>query len=67
MQELSFIAKMCYLLYRPSNKIADLSYIVTLEDYGLVKMHEVLVSDSSRVNEYVSFQVEKESIPLEII
>ncbi|KAL7988832.1 hypothetical protein Chor_007751 [Crotalus horridus] len=33
---------------RPSNKIADLSYIVTLEDYGLVKMHEVLVSDSSR-------------------
>ncbi|XP_062985553.1 centrosomal protein of 120 kDa [Elgaria multicarinata webbii] len=32
----------------PSNKIADLSYTVTLEDYGLVKMHEVLVSDSSR-------------------
>ncbi|XP_063151353.1 centrosomal protein of 120 kDa [Candoia aspera] len=32
----------------PSNKIADLSYIVTLEDYGLVKMHEVLVSDSSQ-------------------
>ncbi|XP_042310042.1 centrosomal protein of 120 kDa isoform X1 [Sceloporus undulatus] len=31
----------------PSNKIADLSYTVTLEDYGLVKMHEVLVSDSS--------------------
>ncbi|XP_070791797.1 centrosomal protein of 120 kDa isoform X2 [Pituophis catenifer annectens] len=41
----------------PSNKIADLSYIVTLEDYGLVKMHEVLVSDSSRVNEHVSFQL----------
>ncbi|XP_054843494.1 centrosomal protein of 120 kDa [Eublepharis macularius] len=32
----------------PSNKIADLSYTVTVEDYGLVKMHEVLVSDSSR-------------------
>ncbi|XP_062828214.1 centrosomal protein of 120 kDa isoform X2 [Anolis carolinensis] len=31
----------------PSNKIADLSYTVTLEDYGLVKMHEVLVSESS--------------------
>ncbi|KAJ6669691.1 hypothetical protein lerEdw1_000240 [Lerista edwardsae] len=31
-----------------SNKIADLSYTVTLEDYGLVKVHEVLVSDSSR-------------------
>ncbi|ETE61854.1 Centrosomal protein, partial [Ophiophagus hannah] len=33
---------------QPSNKIADLSYIVTLEDFGLVKMHEVLVSDSAR-------------------
>ncbi|XP_053156253.1 centrosomal protein of 120 kDa isoform X2 [Hemicordylus capensis] len=32
----------------PSNKIADLSYTVTLEDYGLVKMHEVLVSDSAQ-------------------
>uniref|UniRef100_A0ABM5FSZ3 Centrosomal protein of 120 kDa isoform X1 n=1 Tax=Pogona vitticeps TaxID=103695 RepID=A0ABM5FSZ3_9SAUR len=31
----------------PSNKIADLSYTVTLEDYGVVKMHEVVVSDSS--------------------
>ncbi|XP_066472836.1 centrosomal protein of 120 kDa isoform X2 [Tiliqua scincoides] len=31
-----------------SSKIADLSYTVTLEDYGLVKMHEVLVTDSSR-------------------
>ncbi|XP_074923275.1 centrosomal protein of 120 kDa isoform X2 [Chelonoidis abingdonii] len=33
-----------------NNKIAELSYTVTLEDYGLVKMHEVLVSDSSQVN-----------------
>ncbi|XP_060091512.1 centrosomal protein of 120 kDa [Heteronotia binoei] len=32
----------------PSNKIAELSYTMTLEDYGLVKMHEVLVSDSSQ-------------------
>ncbi|XP_044302498.1 centrosomal protein of 120 kDa isoform X1 [Varanus komodoensis] len=32
----------------PSNKIADLSYTVTLEDYGLLKIHEVLVSDSSQ-------------------
>ncbi|XP_067424813.1 centrosomal protein of 120 kDa isoform X2 [Emydura macquarii macquarii] len=31
-----------------NNKIAELSYTVTLEDYGLVKMHEVLVSDSSQ-------------------
>lgn len=36
--------------YRPSNKIADLSYTVTVEDYGLVKMHEVVVSDSSHVS-----------------
>ncbi|CAM4672100.1 centrosomal protein of 120 kDa isoform X1 [Lepidochelys kempii] len=31
-----------------NNRIAELSYTVTLEDYGLVKMHEVLVSDSSQ-------------------
>lgn len=30
------------------NRIAELSYAITLEDYGLVKMHEVLVSDSSQ-------------------
>ncbi|NWX46358.1 CE120 protein, partial [Steatornis caripensis] len=30
------------------NRIAELSYAVTLEDYGLVKMQEVLVSDSSQ-------------------
>lgn len=44
---------------RTSSKIADLSYTVTLEDYGLVKVHEVLVSDSSRVNENASFQRER--------
>ncbi|XP_006130162.1 centrosomal protein of 120 kDa isoform X1 [Pelodiscus sinensis] len=31
-----------------NSRIAELSYSVTLEDYGLVKMHEVLVSDSSQ-------------------
>ncbi|XP_062942881.1 centrosomal protein of 120 kDa isoform X3 [Cynocephalus volans] len=29
-----------------NNRIADLSYTVTLEDYGLVKMREIFVSDS---------------------
>ncbi|NWY68362.1 CE120 protein, partial [Erithacus rubecula] len=30
------------------NRIAELSYVITLEDYGLVKVQEVLVSDSSQ-------------------
>ncbi|NXF37865.1 CE120 protein, partial [Nyctibius bracteatus] len=30
------------------NRIAELSYTIALEDYGLVKMQEVLVSDSSQ-------------------
>ncbi|KAM4639301.1 centrosomal protein of 120 kDa isoform 4-T4 [Amazona ochrocephala] len=30
------------------SRIADLSYAITLEDHGLVKMQEVLVSDSSQ-------------------
>ncbi|NWS75495.1 CE120 protein, partial [Crotophaga sulcirostris] len=30
------------------NRIAELSYAVTLEDYGLVKVQEILVSDSSQ-------------------
>ncbi|XP_010157510.1 PREDICTED: centrosomal protein of 120 kDa [Eurypyga helias] len=30
------------------NKIAELSYAITLEDYGLVKMQEILLSDSSQ-------------------
>ncbi|NXX47223.1 CE120 protein, partial [Tricholaema leucomelas] len=30
------------------NKVAELSYTITLEDYGLVKIQEVLVSDSSQ-------------------
>ncbi|NXN28113.1 CE120 protein, partial [Nycticryphes semicollaris] len=32
----------------PGNRIAELSYAITLEDYGLLKMQEVLVSDSSQ-------------------
>ncbi|NXJ84437.1 CE120 protein, partial [Trogon melanurus] len=32
----------------PGNVIAELSYAITLEDYGLVKTQEVLVSDSSQ-------------------
>lgn len=35
---------------RSNNRIMDLSYTVTLEDYGLVKMREILVSDSSQVS-----------------
>ncbi|NXU57883.1 CE120 protein, partial [Turnix velox] len=31
-----------------SNRIAELSYTITLEDYGCVKMQEILVSDSSQ-------------------
>ncbi|XP_071436231.1 centrosomal protein of 120 kDa isoform X2 [Pithys albifrons albifrons] len=30
------------------NRIAELSYVTTLEDYGLVKVQEVMVSDSSQ-------------------
>ncbi|XP_009081090.1 PREDICTED: centrosomal protein of 120 kDa, partial [Acanthisitta chloris] len=30
------------------NRIAELSYAITLEDYGLVKVQEVMVSDSSQ-------------------
>ncbi|XP_076994921.1 centrosomal protein of 120 kDa isoform X4 [Tamandua tetradactyla] len=31
-----------------NNRIVDLSYTMTLEDYGLVKMREIFVSDSSQ-------------------
>ncbi|XP_045890052.1 centrosomal protein of 120 kDa-like [Micropterus dolomieu] len=33
--------------HRPAEKVAELSYVATLEDLGLVKAREVLVSDSS--------------------
>uniref|UniRef100_A0A8C4H5A1 Centrosomal protein 120 n=1 Tax=Dicentrarchus labrax TaxID=13489 RepID=A0A8C4H5A1_DICLA len=32
--------------HRPSEKVAELSYVATLEDLGLVKAREVIVSDS---------------------
>ncbi|XP_053329933.1 centrosomal protein of 120 kDa [Spea bombifrons] len=31
-----------------SNKVAELSYVITLEDHGLVKVREVVVSESSQ-------------------
>ncbi|XP_006167535.1 centrosomal protein of 120 kDa isoform X2 [Tupaia chinensis] len=31
-----------------NNRIVDLSYTMTLEDHGLVKMHEIFVSESSQ-------------------
>ncbi|XP_078107637.1 centrosomal protein of 120 kDa [Sander vitreus] len=34
--------------HRPSGKVAELSYVATLEDLGLVKAREVIVSDSSQ-------------------
>lgn len=40
----------CCFICRSNNRIVDLSYTITLEDYGLVKMREVFVSDSSQVN-----------------
>ncbi|KAJ7425430.1 centrosomal protein of 120 kDa [Pitangus sulphuratus] len=35
-------------ILRSGNRIAELSYATTLEDYGLVKVQEVMVSDSSQ-------------------
>ncbi|XP_062237259.1 centrosomal protein of 120 kDa isoform X2 [Platichthys flesus] len=35
--------------HRPSEKVAELSYLATLEDLGLVKAREVLLSDSSQI------------------
>ncbi|KAM6222568.1 centrosomal protein of 120 kDa [Rhynchocyon petersi] len=32
-----------------NNRIVDLSYTITLEDYGLVKMREIFISESSQV------------------
>ncbi|XP_076588019.1 centrosomal protein of 120 kDa isoform X1 [Chaetodon auriga] len=34
--------------HRPSEKVAELSYVATLDDLGLVKAREVIVSDSSQ-------------------
>ncbi|XP_069379308.1 centrosomal protein of 120 kDa isoform X2 [Paralichthys olivaceus] len=35
--------------HRPSEKVAELSYVATLEDLGLVKAREVILSDSSQI------------------
>ncbi|XP_053788214.1 centrosomal protein of 120 kDa isoform X2 [Vidua chalybeata] len=35
-------------ILRSGSRIAELSYTITLEDYGLVKVREVMVSDSSQ-------------------
>ncbi|KAM3611764.1 uncharacterized protein V6R79_023822 [Siganus canaliculatus] len=34
--------------HRPSEKVAELSYVATLDDLGLIKATEVIVSDSSQ-------------------
>ncbi|XP_029366024.1 centrosomal protein of 120 kDa isoform X2 [Echeneis naucrates] len=39
--------------HRPTEKVAELSYVATLEDLGLVKAREVVISDSSQ-NEFVA-------------
>lgn len=36
---------------RPSEKVAELGYVATLEDLGFVKAREVVVSDSSQVTQ----------------
>ncbi|OXB76039.1 UNVERIFIED_CONTAM: hypothetical protein H355_000299 [Colinus virginianus] len=37
------------IFLRSDARIAELSYAITLEDYGLLKIHELLVSDSSQL------------------
>ena len=39
-----------HFICRSNNRILDLSYTMTLEDYGLVKMREIFVSESSQVS-----------------
>lgn len=46
-----------FLSVRHSEKVAELSYVATLEDLGLVKVREVIVSDSSQVNLRVIFNL----------
>lgn len=43
-----------HCICRSNNRIVDLSYTMTLEDYGLVKMREIFVSESSQVNAVVN-------------
>uniref|UniRef100_A0A8C5MXZ6 Centrosomal protein of 120 kDa n=1 Tax=Leptobrachium leishanense TaxID=445787 RepID=A0A8C5MXZ6_9ANUR len=44
----TFIDRMSIMSTEGSGKMAELSYVVTLEDYGLVKVREVVVSESSQ-------------------
>lgn len=37
------------ILYRSDEKVAELSYVTVLEDMGLVKAQDVLLSESSQV------------------
>lgn len=39
----------CVCENRPSEKVAELCYVTTLEDMGLVRAQEILLSDSSQV------------------
>uniref|UniRef100_A0A3Q4HCA8 Centrosomal protein 120 n=1 Tax=Neolamprologus brichardi TaxID=32507 RepID=A0A3Q4HCA8_NEOBR len=41
----------CWRQTQPGEKVAELGYMATLEDLGLVKATEVIVSDSSQVRE----------------
>ncbi|KAE8291779.1 Centrosomal protein of 120 kDa [Larimichthys crocea] len=43
--------------HRPSEKVAELSYVATLEDLGLVKAREVIVSESSQTEPAVPKQL----------
>lgn len=43
-----------HFIRRSNNRIVDLSYTMTLEDYGLVKMREIFVSESSQVSAVVT-------------
>lgn len=43
-----------HFICRSNNRIVDLSYTMTLEDYGLVKMREIFVSESSQVSAVVT-------------
>lgn len=46
----------CFSL-RPTEKVAELSYVATLEDLGLVRATEVIVSDSSLVRQLPLFMI----------
>ncbi|KAM8960777.1 centrosomal protein of 120 kDa [Pelodytes ibericus] len=43
----TFAARISVISSEGSNKLAELSYVLTLEDYGLVKVREVVVTESS--------------------